>query len=84
MQTPRRQFHREPLRSRNIHATLVQPGLPDRYCTVSEISEGGARIVLEEDAPIPARFMLALDNDERRVCEPIWWHGRTAGLRFVR
>lgn len=85
MPTPRRNFQREALRSQNIHATLVQPGFPDRSCTVLDISDSGARIVLEgEDAPIPARFMLALDNDERHVCESIWWHGRTGGLRFVR
>jgi hypothetical protein len=84
MQPPGRNFQRKAVRSHNVHATLVQPGFPDRSCTVSDISDGGARIELEGDAPIPARFMLALDHDHRWVCEPIWWHGKTVGLRFVR
>ena len=84
MQTPRRQFGRAVLRSRNVRATLVQPGFPDRSCTVSDISDGGARIVVEGNDHIPARFELALDDNKRRICEPIWWHGRAAGLRFLR
>ena len=84
MQPPGRNFQSRTLRSRNVHATLVQPGVPDRSCAVSDISDGGARIVLDGDTPVPARFMLALDNDHRWVCEPIWWHGGVAGLRFIR
>jgi hypothetical protein len=83
MQTPRKVFQRE-VRPRNIQATLIQPGLPNRYCVVSDISDGGAKIIVDGKDPIPARFELALGGDERRVCESIWWHGRTAGLRFVR
>jgi len=84
MQTPGRQFQREALRSRNMKAMLVQPGFPDQPCTVSDISDGGAKIVVDGTAPIRTRFVLALGNDRRRVCEPIWWHGTTIGLRFVR
>jgi hypothetical protein len=51
---------------------------------VSDISAGGARIVVEGNGPIPTQFELALSGDKRHVCEPIWWHGRTAGLRFLR
>lgn len=83
MQLPGQNFQRKAPRSRNVHAMLVQPGYPDRSCIVSAISDDEARIVLEGDTHIPARFVLALDNDQRWVCELIWWHGRTAGLKFV-
>ena len=76
-------YQREGRRAR-LKATLVQPGLPDRYCVVSDIFDGGAKIVVDGNDPIHTRFELALDGGKRRVCEPIWWHGRTAGLRFVR
>jgi hypothetical protein len=83
MQSPTRRFQHELQHSPSIRATLVQPGLPNRPCVVSDISDGGARIVVEGNDPIPMRFELALVSGTRCVCEPIWSHGRTAGLRFV-
>lgn len=84
MQLPRRNFQRKTLHSPDVRAMLVQPGCPDQSCTVSDISDDEARIVLEGETHIPPRFVLALDNDQRWVCELMWWHGRTAGLKFVR
>jgi hypothetical protein len=84
MRLPRKQFQRGVRRSRNFPATLVESGSPDRRCVVSDISEGGAKIVVEGRDPIPAHFALVFDSGTRRICELIWWHGKTAGLKFVR
>jgi hypothetical protein len=84
MRPPRKRFQRGVRRSRNFPATLVESGSPDRRCVVSDISEGGAKIVVEGRDPIPAHFALSFDNGARRTCELIWWHGKTAGLKFVR
>jgi hypothetical protein len=55
MQPPKRPFQREVRRTRNIPTTVSHPGLPDRYCVVSNISHGGAKIVVEGSGPLPPR-----------------------------
>jgi len=83
MQTSKEYSQHKLLRSRSVQATLVQPGAPDRPCIVSDISDGGAKIVVEGSDPVHIRFELILGGGERLVCEPVWWHGKTAGLKFV-
>jgi hypothetical protein len=84
MQAYRKYFPRAVPQSRNIQATVLQPGVPNRSCTVSDISDAGAKITVVGNEPIPSRFELALGDGQRRVCKPIWCCGRTAGLRFTR
>jgi len=84
MQISREYFQRAIPRSRSIPATLVQPGVPNRSCVVSDISDGGATIVVEGRDPVHIRFELVFGGGQRRVCEPVWWHEGTAYLRFIR
>jgi hypothetical protein len=75
---PRRQFH--------YHARILteEQGSPSA-CEIADISETGARIVLESDQELPRRFVLILaaSGDARRVCQVVWRTGLTIGVRFV-
>jgi len=53
-------------------------------CSISDISESGARIVLESDTPLPERVVLLLtpSGDARRHCRVIWRDGTTVGVEF--
>ena len=76
---------REARRSRHIHARLAKHGSADRLCVVSDVSLNGAKIVVQGEDAIPTHFELAFDlAGTQRPCELIWWHGKTAGVKFVR
>ena len=78
-------FPREARRSRRIQAMLVKHGCADRPCAVSDVSLNGAKIIVQGEAAIPTHFELAFeDAGTRRLCELVWWHGKTAGVKFVR
>jgi hypothetical protein len=74
-------------RARRIQARLLRPDCVDRPCTVVDVSAGGAKIVVQGDEAIAARFELFelafADNGPRRLCELVWQRGKTAGVRFV-
>jgi len=74
---PRRQFH---YRAR----LLTSAKGPPRNCLIEDISQSGARIVLEEGQELPKRFVLLLSSpgDARRVCRLVWQAGLTAGVKF--
>jgi hypothetical protein len=74
---------REARRSRRIPARLVQHGCADRLCVVSEVSTNGAKILVSGEATIPTHFELDIAGT-RRLCELVWWRGKTAGVKFVR
>ena len=86
MQPSTKQVRREVRRSRYIYARLVRPGYADRPCVVSNVYSDGAKIVVSGEAAIPIRFELAFDvaGTRCRPCELVWWHGKTAGVKFVR
>lgn len=84
MRSQKRQVQREVRRSRNIRATLKHPGSADRPCVVSDISSDGAKIIVEGSGNIPARFELEFNHGgTRRLCDLIWWDGKSAGIKFV-
>ena len=77
-------FPREARRSRRIQAMLVKHGCADRPCVVSDVSLSGAKIIVQGEAAIPTHFELAFDYaGTQRLCELVWWHGKTAGVKFV-
>jgi len=53
-------------------------------CRLSDVSAGGAQIVLEKEAPLPQRFILAmsLDGKVRRFCTLAWQFSIVAGAKF--
>jgi hypothetical protein len=63
----------------------MKPGYADRPCVVSDVSQNGAKIVVQGEAVIPTHFELAFDvAGTQRLCELIWWQGKMARVKFVR
>jgi hypothetical protein len=75
---PRRQFHYGA-------KILTSEKGPWRPCALADVSETGARIVLERDEELPDRFLLSLSprGDTRRVCRVVWRKGTTVGVKFA-
>ena len=74
---PRRQFH-YPAR------ILIDKKGQSRPCSVQDISESGARIVLQKDERLPKRFLLLLaSRGTARVCREVWRDELTVGIEFV-
>jgi len=54
-------------------------------CTMADVSEGGAKLLVEEPSKVPERLVLVLSRGAgaRRECA-VRWRGTTAvGVRFV-
>jgi hypothetical protein len=73
----RRQFHY------NASVLLDGSSLP-RPCAIADISETGARIMLENECELPERFILLLtpSGEARRHCRLVWRDGLAAGVEF--
>jgi PilZ domain-containing protein len=54
-------------------------------CVVSNLSEGGAKLLVGEHEPLPTQFILFLrpNSPVGRRCETIWRIGNKVGVRFV-
>jgi hypothetical protein len=54
-------------------------------CSIIDISEHGARLVLENDREPPEHFVLLLtaSGDTRRHCRVVWRNGTTVGVAFT-
>lgn len=74
---PRRQLH---YRARIL---LSKKGTP-RPCSIEDISEGGARIILQKDEELPKRFLLLLTaRGVARICREVWRDELTVGIEFL-
>jgi len=75
--SPRRQFHYNA-------CVLIQEKQQSCPCHIADISEIGARIVLENECELPERFILLLSRkgDARRQCRLVWRDGLTVGVAF--
>ena len=53
-------------------------------CRLSDISQAGARIDVDEDMSLPDHFMLFLSNNgaARRACRVVWRNDRQIGVKF--
>jgi len=74
---PRRQFH--------YNAKIIAgKKTPSIACSISDISEIGARLVLDHDGELPETFMLLLTatGRARRYCRVVWRTGLTIGVEF--
>jgi PilZ domain-containing protein len=73
----RRQFH--------YNAKILKDkDSPPFACAISDISDSGARLSLENDVELPDTFILLLtpNGDARRHCRVIWRDGLTLGVKF--
>ena len=74
---PRRQFHY----TARIIVGKEAPPLP---CSIADISETGARLVLERESELPEKFLLLLtaSGDAHRHCRVVWRTGLIVGVAF--
>jgi hypothetical protein len=74
---PRRHFHYNA-------RILLGKDTPLIICSISDISQTGARIALEGDEKLPDTFILLLtpNGDARRHCRVIWRDGLNVGVQF--
>ena len=74
---PRRPLH---YRARILLGEKGQP----RSCSIEDISESGARIVLQADEELPKRFLLLLSaRGGARSCREVWRDELTVGVEFL-
>lgn len=81
MRNDKRKSPRRPIR---YTAWVVSGPTESRGCTLSDISETGARIDIEDPAQVPDRFLLWLsaNGSARRVCRVVWREKRQLGIIF--
>jgi hypothetical protein len=82
MQNDKRKAHR-----RRMHYTAwigLKPGAL-HGCVLSDISEIGARIDVDDSETIPDRFPLFLSNNgaARRICTVVWRKPKQIGVTFA-
>jgi hypothetical protein len=65
-------------------SVLIDATTSPRPCSISDISETGARIMLESECELPERFILLLtpSGEARRHCRLVWRNGLSAGVEF--
>jgi hypothetical protein len=77
----KRKARRRPLR----RSAWVALGPNDLHgCKLFDVSEAGARIEVEDAAPIPDQFMLFLSKNgaARRACQVVWRNSNQLGVKF--
>jgi hypothetical protein len=75
---------REVRRRRQQWAAVTPEGnVTVHDCRVLDVSQNGAKVVIDMAAEIGTRFGLALVPHRPRQCEIIWRRGRTLGIKFV-
>lgn len=81
MQSDQRKAPRKPLRH---SAWLTIDGEHRLTCTLSDISDIGARITVNDVDRIPEEFVLflAANNAPRRFCKVVWRSGGEIGVQF--
>jgi hypothetical protein len=82
MQNDKRKAHRR--RMRYTAWNGLKPGAL-HGCALSDISETGARIDVEDSKTIPNRFPLFLSNNgaARRICTVVWRKPKQIGVTFA-
>jgi hypothetical protein len=78
-----RKTKRRPIR----YTAWVLLGAKQKHgCVLSDISESGARIDVEDSKKIPDHFILLLSGNgsARRACSVIWRKGNQFGVKFER
>lgn len=78
----KRRSQRRPLR---YPARIVSvDGRETITCVLTDVSQTGARVRIEDDGALPDDFILRLaeGNSPRRVCRLVWRAKSQAGVRF--
>src|SRR5258708_39630643 len=81
----RAELRRKPRRNFHYNASVLLDGTSSpQPCAIADISETGARIMLEKECALPERFILLLSRggEARRHCRLVWRSGLSAGVEF--
>ena len=81
MSTEKRRLRRHTMR----HSAWVAPTPEQRFnCIVSDVSETGARIEIDDAASVPDCFVLLLSSNgaARRFCRAVWRKPHQIGVKF--
>lgn len=64
----------------------IGDGNPPIPCLLMDVSESGAKFVIEADSDIPERFTLLLagEGGRRRRCRVVWQEGKQFGAVFIK
>lgn len=79
--TDKRKARRQPIR----YTAWIVTGPDSRHgCVLSDISDHGARLDVEDGAALPDTFMLWLSarGRPRRVCRVVWRNEKQVGVEF--
>lgn len=73
----RKQFHWQ--------AKIIAANDAPQSCTVTDVSQSGARLKVAKPNELPEKFVLLLTSsgNARRVCRVIWRSKKDAGVKFV-
>jgi hypothetical protein len=73
----RKQFHWQ--------AKIFTANEPPRSCTVTDVSQTGARLKADKPNELPEKFFLLLTatGKARRFCRVIWRSKKDVGVKFV-
>ncbi|WP_426442319.1 PilZ domain-containing protein [Bradyrhizobium genosp. P] len=82
---PRPKIRRWPLRRRRRQSAWVtRDGVTDHECSVSDVSERGARINSDIEVAPGSRLGITLvPGAPKRTCEVVWRRGNTLGIKFT-
>jgi hypothetical protein len=73
---------------RPLHHTACVVIAPDQMhgCFLSDVSDSGARIDVDDSAKLPDRFFLLLSmrGRARRLCSVVWRKPKQLGVKFER
>jgi hypothetical protein len=62
----------------------IDGGFAARQCTILDISEGGARLRVEDPQFVKPHFQLKFDRaSPGRACKVAWKKGDLIGIKFV-
>ena len=67
-------------------AILEENGAMMCHCKMADVSEGGAKLMVDEPSAIPECFVLVLSYGARtrRKCKVRWRSGSSIGVEFLR
>jgi hypothetical protein len=77
-------FQREVRRSRNLTALIFSDGATTTECHVQDVSNHGAKVIVEMPSLVPNQFELAFSLSNNRLrCEVIWRRNKVLGVKFT-
>jgi hypothetical protein len=52
-------------------------------CSIADVSETGAKLLVKDPASLPDEFLLRLNPDLRKWCRVVWRGDGQIGIEFI-